>query len=293
MAETKELAKTNSFKVVGTLTQVEIKKGTMKDGKEFVSVNATVSSTIDGKANEFEIEFFSGKTTKEGKPSQLYINYEKMGELKDKKVEVTGEIRENRFWSTKTSQMASNLTLSGKFVRGVQADVQDSGDYEMVGFIVTGLTEKQNKNKEVYRYDLALGIANYNNSGMSVFTLNVDPENTAVVKGTQAYQVGKTVKVNGKLRFEVEKVQKEEESAFGAPVVKTFINKKKNFFIVGGSNPYTDEGTFYTNDQIRGLIEAYKAEDVKKQAAAASNAPQEGQTVEKDAPITSRQSSLI
>ena len=292
MAE--ELKKTNSFKVVGTLIGVDTKKGQMKsNGQDFISVTATVKSVIDGKSNEFEIEFFASKLTKEGKPSQLYINYDKMGEMKDKKVEVTGEIRENRFWSTKTSQMASNLVLSGKFLKGVTSETADCGTFEMVGFIAKELTEKQNKDKQVYRYDLVLGIANYNNQSASLFTLNVDPDNIAVVKGTQSWKVTNTVKVNGQLRCEIEKVEKTEDSAFGEPIVKTFINKKKNFFITSGSNPFTEEGTFYTNDLITGLLEAYKAEDVKKQAEAAASNPQTEEAAESKAPVTSRQTSLI
>lgn len=289
-----DLAKTNTFKIVGTLADLDSKTGQMKNGQDYISATATINSTIDGKSYQYEVEFFSSKVTKDGKASQLYINYSKLGEMLNKKVEVTGELRENRFWSAKTSQMASSIALSGKFVKGVGSDSQDCADFEVVGFIATGLTEKTKKdNNEVYRYDLVIGIANYTDTKVSLFTLNVEPENVAVVKGTQQYNVGQTVKLGGKLRFTVEKVTKEEENAFGAPTIKTYTNKTKNFFIVSGSNPITEEGAFYTQDKIRGLIEAYKADDAEKAAAAKNNASATEQATESKPAVTSRQQSLI
>ncbi len=288
-----ELAKTNTFNITGTLVDLDTKTGQMKNGQDYISVDATVNSVIDGKTYQYEIEFFSSKMTKENKASQLYLNYSKLGEMLNKKVNITGELRENRFWSAKANQMASSIKLGGKFVKGVGADEQDCADFEVVGFIATALTEKQNKDQQVYRYDLTIGIANYTDTKVSLFTLNVDPENVAVVKGTQQYNVGQTVKLGGKLRFTVEKVTKEEENAFGAPTIKTYTNRTKNLFIVSGSNPITEEGAFYTQDKIKGLIESYKADDLEKAAAAKNSASATEQPAESKPAVTSRQQSLI
>lgn len=288
-----KLFRTNTFKVVGRLLNTDVRTGTLKsNGQEYISIDVTVQSTIGGKNNEFEISLFANKLTKDGKPSQLYTSYSKLPELVNKKVEISGDIRENRYFSSNLNQIISTQQLNGRWVRGVADSNADEATYELGGFIVKSLVERQNKAGEVYRYDLTIAQSNYAGNGLSMYTLHVDPSRRDILAGVEGYNVGDTVRLNGSLNFTVETVTaaSNNDGGFGEPVTRTYTNRQRSFFIEGGSAPIQDD-TAYDNVTIKTLIDAYKANDVAltaKGSTSTSAAP----AVE-DAPVTRRQTSLI
>lgn len=288
-----KLFRTNTFKVVGRLLNTDVRTGTLKsNGQEYISIDVTVQSTIGGKNNEFEISLFANKLTKDGKPSQLYTSYSKLPELLNKKVEISGDIRENRYFSSNLNQIISTQQLNGRWVRGVADSSADEATYELGGFIVKSLVERQNKAGEVYRYDLTIAQSNYAGNGLSMYTLHVDPSRRDILAGVEGYNVGDTVRLNGSLNFTVETVTaaSNNDGGFGEPVTRTYTNRQRSFFIEGGSAPIQDD-TAYDNVTIKTLIDAYKANDVvltAKGSTSTSAAP----AVE-DAPVTRRQTSLI
>ena len=288
-----KLFRTNTFKVVGRLLNTDVRTGTLKsNGQEYISIDVTVQSTIGGKNNEFEISLFANKLTKDGKPSQLYTSYSKLPELVNKKVEISGDIRENRYFSSNLNQIISTQQLNGRWVRGVADSSADEATYELGGFIVKSLVERQNKAGEVYRYDLTIAQSNYAGNGLSMYTLHVDPSRRDILAGVEGYNVGDTVRLNGSLNFTVETVTaaSNNDGGFGEPVTRTYTNRQRSFFIEGGSAPIQDD-TAYDNVTIKTLIDAYKANDVAltaKGSTSTSAAP-----AVKDAPVTRRQTSLI
>ena len=288
-----KLFRTNTFKVVGRLLNTDVRTGTLKsNGQEYISIDVTVQSTIGGKNNEFEISLFANKLTKDGKPSQLYTSYSKLPELVNKKVEISGDIRENRYFSSNLNQIISTQQLNGRWVRGVADSSADEATYELGGFIVKSLVERQNKAGEVYRYDLTIAQSNYAGNGLSMYTLHVDPSRRDILAGVEGYNVGDTVRLNGSLNFTVETVTaaSNNDGGFGEPVTRTYTNRQRSFFIEGGSAPIQDD-TAYDNVTIKTLIDAYNANDVAltaKGSTSTSAAP----AVE-DAPVTRRQTSLI
>lgn len=289
-----EALRTNSFKVVGRLTSADLKEGFKQNGDAYISGKATVVANLGGRDNEFEISFYTNKLTQAKKESQLFVSYSKMNELIGKKVEVTGEIRESRFFSRNNSQMVSSQQLSGRFVRGTAESAADEASFELAGFVVEELKEKTNKDNEVYRYDIALGQANYNNTSMQRFILHVDPADREIVTGVKAYKVGQTVQVNGDLNFIVETTTSaaKREGGFGEAVVRTYTNKYHNYFIKGGSAPIVSaEAGAYASDMIRTFVATYKARDVELAAKAKDSQP--ATEAESSAPVVSRQTSLI
>lgn len=289
-----KLFRTNTFKVVGRLLNTDVRTGTLKsNGQEYISIDVTVQSTIGGKNNEFEISLFANKLTKDGKPSQLYTSYSKLPELVNKKVEISGDIRENRYFSSNLNQIISTQQLNGRWVRGVADSSTDEATYELGGFIVKSLVERQNKAGEVYRYDLTIAQSNYAGNGLSMYTLHVDPSRRDILAGVEGYNVGDTVRLNGNLNFTVETVTaaSNNDGGFGEPVTRTYTNKQKNFFIEGGSAPIQDD-TAYDNVTIKTLIDAYKANDVALTAKGSTSTSSAAPVVE-DAPVTRRQTSLI
>jgi hypothetical protein len=253
-----KLFRTNTFKVVGRLLNTDVRTGTLKsNGQEYISIDVTVQSTIGGKNNEFEISLFANKLTKDGKPSQLYTSYSKLPELVNKKVEISGDIRENRYFSSNLNQIISTQQLNGRWVRGVADSSADEATYELGGFIVKSLVERQNKAGEVYRYDLTIAQSNYAGNGLSRYTLHVDPSRRDILAGVEGYNVGDTVRLNGSLNFTVETVTaaSNNDGGFGEPVTRTYTNRQRSFFIEGGSAPIQDD-TAYDNVTIKTLIDA-------------------------------------
>ena len=290
MEETK-LQHVNTFKIVGRLIKAEVKLDTSsKTGQPYCSATATIQSIINGINCEYEVNFYASQMTGAGKVSTLYTTYSKMNELEGHKVEISGSIRENRYFSTTLNQLVSTQELAGRFIKGVSETTSDDATWEMSGFIAKNLVEKKNKQGEVYRYDLTLGGVGYNGSVLSLFTLHVDPSRRDIINGVENYEVGQTVRLNGSLVFKVETVTSESknEGGFGQGVVRTYTNKQKNFFIEGGSAPITDE-TKFDSLTISDLISAYKAHDVELSERSKGKEV----AVESTATITKKQTSLI
>lgn len=159
MEETK-LQRNNYFKIIGRLTKADVKLGTnTMTGQGYASVKATIQSVIKGEVFEYDVSFYTHQTTSEGKPSKLYMTYADMASIEGKKVEVSGGIRESRYFATKLDQMISRQELAGVFIRTVRDDEIDTANWELGGFVARTLTEKTNKKGEVYRYDLTLAQA--------------------------------------------------------------------------------------------------------------------------------------
>lgn len=284
----------NSFQVVGRLMSADVKIGNkVSDGLGYVSVDAIVTSIIDGVENEYPISFFANELTKDKKHSKLYDTYAKLGELIGKKVDISGSIRENRFWSANANQLVSSQQLSGMWVKGVVDTTPDKGTFTIGGFLGASPVEKKNKEEEVYRYDVVVGQSNYNGDNMSRFTLHIHPENREVINGIESiYQVGDTIKLDGNLNFIVKEETVTEQVGFGKPIQKVYTNKQRNFYITGGSETIQDERA-YDVETIKKLKAAYDARDVELMNAQ--------KTVEKSTPapvsatttISKRQASLI
>ena len=288
-----ELLRTNSFKIIGRLKSQDLKVGRKDNGEGYISGKAIIISNLDGRDNEFEVSFYTNQLTKDKKESQLFITYSNLESLVGKKVEVTGELRESRFWSRASNQMVSAQQLSGRFIRGTTESSIDEGSFELGGFVIEELKEKKNKDNEVYRYDLALGQSNYSGTSMSRFVVHVDPNEREIVNGVRSYRIGQTVRVNGDLRFIVNIVTStaSNEGGFGSGVTRTFTNKIHSFFVRGGTAPIADAAQgMYSSDVVRSLVAAYKARDVELSAKAKDSG---ADAVEEAAPVSSRQTSLI
>ena len=297
MADQVKLAAENSVSIVGRLADVDVRTGVDKGNKEYVSIKASVVSSLQGKDNIFKIEAFTYRLTQENKESNLYKQYIELPNSKGKKVQVSGSLRENRIWSKNKEQMISFSAISGRFFSVVPETTLDTATFIMSGFVVKSIEEKKNKAGEIYRYDFSIGQQNYKGDNMSVFGFNVQPTNVELREGVSSWKVGDTVRIQGDLMsIEETTVVEDKKGGFGAPITKTYTNTISGFYITGGSNPFTIEEGAYPSEVITNLISAYKAKDAAIAAAAKSAAENtssvaavQGPTI----PVTSRQTSLI
>lgn len=289
MANENKLFRANSFKVVGTLASADVKTGVAKNGG-YVSVDAIVTSEFDGRMHEYQVGFFANETTKEGAHSKLYDTYVGLKDLVNHKVEINGDIRENRYWSTNLGQLISTQLLSGRWVKSVPVTTADEGTYELGGFFGR-ISEKRNKADEVYRYDVVIGQSNFNGDNMSVYTVHIDPTDREILAGVEGYSIGDTVKLKGTLAFTVEtKTEVDPNSGFGQPMMRTFTNKQRNFYITSGSNPIEGDNA-YDTVTISTLKAAYEKRDLELMSAAKTTTVTT--PVVNEAPVTRRQTSLL
>lgn len=255
----------NYFKVVGTLVKADVKTGTMKaNGEEYVSVKATVESLINNEKNTYDIDFFSAKLTKADDKgnraeSQLYTSYVNLPTLLNKKVEVTGSISEDRYVNKQNNTLVSTQKLSGRFVRGTADTTADESTFTIGGFILSGLRQSQNKEGEVYRYSIEVGQENYSGK-LNKFTLHVNPKDGDIVSGLESLGVGTTFKFVGTLNFITQTQTVEQPAVFGKPIVRTYTNTYRNYYIESGSNEDIIE---YPDDVVTKLISDYKANDTE------------------------------
>lgn len=291
-----ERVKNNSFKLIGTVEEVEMERKVRKtDGKAYVSGTAKVSAVINNENCEYDVSFYANEMTAENKPSQLYKTYSELDQFIGKKVEISGSIRENRFFSAKGGAMVSAQVLDGRFVKGVSSNTVDEATWELGGFVVSTLVEKKNKDNEIYRYDLMVAQPNYKEDNISIFTVHANPEQTNIIKGLQSYQASDTIILKGIMPFIItEETVEMSDGGFGDPIVKTYKNKQKNWFVTGGSKPMEGEAA-YTSEAIQDFISAYKSRDVQLTEEAANKTT----NTEVEAPVavqhkpTTRQTSLI
>lgn len=291
-----DLANKNRVKIVGILEEANVeKKQSSKTGQEFVTVNAKVRSTIDGAVKKIDVRFFTSAVNSKGEHSALYDSYVDMENLIGKKVDITGSISEDRYWSTRGEdggQVVSNQYISGRFINGVADSTNDEATYEVSGFVV-GFAEKVNKDKEVYRYDISIGQSDYAGKNMVKLTLHAQPEEVALVKALSGIDTGTTVELGGVLDFiEVEKTV-EKAVGFGKPTMTTYVNRQRNFYIVNGS--ILDGEGVYSTDDINDLIATYKERDVEIQnkAKEKSNTKADKAPAAEPKRVSTRQASLI
>lgn len=298
MADKKTL--TNTFTVVGHLKEVEYRNPDKQ--AEQVSARATIESEINGQTKEYEVEFFSKAVTSQGTPNKLYAAYIDLGKNIGKKIKVSGEFRENRYYSATRETVVGVNTLSGRFINYDIKDA-DAATFEFQGFVIKELSEKQNKEGEIYQYNIGIAQEGYKENTLTVINFNVstDPESSDIVNSIRdQYSLGASVTITGELDFHTEVTTSEinNEGGFGKPIVREYTNTYRNYYITGGSAPFLpdDEKAFYNDEQIAALVAAYKAHDVELTKEASEKTDSSNKTTTTTSavkPATKKTASLI
>lgn len=278
----------NEVVVVGTLVDngLEIKES--QGGQTYITGNITVKSVINGEEQVFEFRLFSfqykkGTTETNG----LFRTYSNLDSKIGSRIKVIGGIEENRFFQERTGQIVSFNFNAGRFIYDVTDKTPDSATFEFAGYVDKPVHEKTNKDGEVLYHELLLGQANYNATKPIMVKFQVPADNKrAVAYMERNYEKGTTVTINGNLKVEIEKITKEEEVAFGDPIVKEYINTFKAYQVVSGSEPIFGKNE-YTNAVIRNFANVYEDEGVEIQGKAKDRVKSQGTADAKKTSATS------
>jgi hypothetical protein len=265
---------------------LEIKES--QGGQTYITGNIAVKSVINGGEQIFEFRLFSfqykkGTTEING----LFKTYANLDTKIGSRVKVIGSIEENRFFQERTGQIVSFNLNAGRFIYDVTDKTPDSATFEFAGYIDKPVHEKTNKDGQVLYHELTLGQANYSGTKPIMVKFQVPVDNKrAVAYMERNYEKGSTVTINGNLSVEIEKITKEEEVAFGDPLVKEYINTFKAYQVVSGSEPIFGKNE-YTNAVIRNFANVYEDEAIEIQNKAKDKVKSQGTADAKKTSATS------
>lgn len=278
----------NKIRITGTLVENKLEERVAKSGanagKSFITGEIIIKAMLDNEENLIPVRLYAFEQTKEGKPNQLFASYRDLGNKVGRRFTISGTFGENRFWSEKNGEIASQQVINGRFINDASVSTPDEAIFELSGFVARELTEKVNKEDEVYIYEMVLGQSNYNDSSAYLFKLHVRPGDVSVANAVRAqYTAGMTVHLYGDIRYTTQTITREvTDVAFGAPRANSFVVTNKAYFITTGENPIEGESA-YSLDDISRYKKAISAEDIEiAKKAKASAKP--GTTAAKTAP---------
>jgi hypothetical protein len=133
----------NKIYVVGTLTEVELRKGN-KDGKEYVGGSCII--TVNGQP--IEIKFFSNQLKKDGTVNKKYNNILELENMKGRRVTVNGELGSRAFYQASTAQTITFNEINGGFFNLAKDTVADVATFEYSGYVTRPLYERFNKEEK-------------------------------------------------------------------------------------------------------------------------------------------------
>lgn len=271
----------NKVKIEGILAEIDLKPGSfMKDGKEMESIGGSiivkVTQKISGEEKELSIpvHMFASKLTNKGTPNPAYESIKKIaddyvsiaaagGEAGADRVRITsGNIRMNEYYSA-DGRLVSFPRINASFVTkigGTECKPEATFATEMV---VAAKNEELNRDGEpTGRYRIDAVIPQY---GGRVDVVPFYAQSESVISAVSTYwEVGDTVKANGRLDFSATTETIIEEVDFGEPIEKTRTINRSDLIITGGSQEPLDGDLAYDNAEIQTALAARK-ETLEKQ----------------------------
>lgn len=262
------LLNTNKFKLVGTIVEV---KNTERMNKftahnEIVS-RVVVKSVIDGKENIFNVTFKAGEMTAKNVPNKLYSTYKQIEQnFLNHKVEITGQLSEGFMFGREDTEI-SFTSLTGKFISA--SNKADEANFTLGGFVLSTIGEKRSKKTdELLGYNFRIAQANYSESNMLCFSIDIPSDDNALIEGVKTYNAGDTVTIQGNMRSYQQIVTYEtmKKTAFGASQTEQRINHQRYFYISCGDAPLpANDPAHYSKEAIQRLISAYKEKGAERQ----------------------------
>lgn len=288
----------NRVKIEGILAEIDIKPGTFnKNGQTMESIGGSitvkVTQKISGEEKELAIpiHMFASKLTNKGTPNPAYESIKRIadeyvsiaasenGEDGADRVRITNaSIRMNEYYS-QDGRLVSFPRVNASFVQKInKSDCKPEATY-MTEFVVANKSEEVDRNgEETGRYRIDAIIPQY---GGKVDVVPMYAQSPGVIDAVKTYwEVGNTVKANGRLDFSATTETTIEEVDFGEPIEKTRTINRSDLIITGGSQEPLEGDFAFDNDEIQNALaerklrlEKQKDRDMSRAATRQTPAP--------------------
>ena len=262
----------NRCKIEGILAEVDIKPGSFTKNGQIVesiggSIIVKVTQKISGEEKELAIpvHMFASKLTNKGTPNPAYESIKKVadeyisiaasenGEEGADRVRITNaSVRMNEYYS-QDGRLISFPRINASFVQRIaKADCKPEATYT-AEFVVAAKNEELNANGDpTGRYRIDAIIPQY---GGKVDVVPMFAQSEGVISAVSTYwEVGDTVKANGRLDFSATTETTIEEVDFGEPVEKTRTINRSDLIITGGSQVPLEGDYAFDNAEIQSAL---------------------------------------
>ena len=288
----------NRVRIEGILAEIDIKPGTFnKNGQTMESIGGSITvkvvQKISGEEKELAIpvHMFASKLTNKGTPNPAYESIKKIadeyvsiaasenGEDGADRIRITNaSIRMNEYYS-QDGRLVSFPRVNASFVQKInKSDCKPEATY-MTEFVVATKSEELDRNgEETGRYRIDAIIPQY---GGRVDVVPMYAQSPGVIDAVKTYwEVGNTVKANGRLDFSATTETTIEEVDFGEPIEKTRTINRSDLIITGGSQEPLEGDFAFDNSEIQNALaerklrlEKQKDRDMSRAATRQTPAP--------------------
>jgi hypothetical protein len=267
----------NRCKIEGILAEVDIKPGHLeKNGQQVESIGGSiivkVTQKISGEEKELAIpvHMFASKLTNKGTPNPAYDSIQKVmneyvsiaasdnGEDGADRIRITSaSVRMNEYYS-QDGRLISFPRINASFVQRInKADCKPEATFT-AEFVVANKSEEVNsKGETTGRYRIDAIIPQY---GGKVDVVPMYAQSPGVISAVSTYwEIGDTVKANGRLDFSATTETILEEVDFGEPIEKTRTINRSDLIITGGSQEPLEGDFAFDNAEIQSALADRKA----------------------------------
>ena len=267
----------NRCKIEGILAEVDIKPGHFeKNGQQVESIGGSiivkVTQKISGEEKELAIpvHMFASKLTNKGTPNPAYDSIQKVmneyvsiaasdnGEDGADRIRITSaSVRMNEYYS-QDGRLISFPRINASFVQRInKADCKPEATFT-AEFVVANKSEEVNsKGDTTGRYRIDAIIPQY---GGKVDVVPMYAQSPGVISAVSTYwEIGDTVKANGRLDFSATTETILEEVDFGEPIEKTRTINRSDLIITGGSQEPLEGDFAFDNAEIQNALADRKA----------------------------------
>lgn len=262
----------NRVKIEGILAEIDIKPGSFnKNGQTMESIGGSitvkVTQKISGEEKELAIpvHMFASKLTNKGTPNPAYESIKKIadeyvsiaasdnGEDGADRIRITsGSIRMNEYYGA-DGRLVSFPRVNASFVQRIsKAECKPEATFT-TEFVVANKSEEIDRNGEVTgRYRIDAIIPQY---GGRVDVVPMFAQSPGVIDAVSTYwEIGDTVKANGRLDFSATTETTLEEVDFGEPIEKTRTINRSDLIITGGSQTALEGDAAFDNAEIQNAL---------------------------------------
>lgn len=278
----------NTVKIEGILSEIDIKPGSfMKNGKQTDSIGGTIKIKVNQKINgedinlEVPVHMFATKLKKDGGENPAYISIKKVAdefisiaacgsETQADRVRITGASIAMNEYHTAGGQLISYPRISTSFVNKIAKEsFKPTATFETEMVVLSKDYELASDGTETGRYKIQCAIPQY---GGKVDVVPFIGASEGVINAVSTYwNIGDTVRANGRLNFSSKTETYITEVDFGEPVENVRTTNVSELIITGGSQAPIDGELAYSMEDIQqGLVErkarleAQKEKDMSK-----------------------------